>query len=138
MAGGREATVVVVVDGRAVVGGVATEVVVVGSGAVLVPVATGAVVVSTGEVVVVDWADAAGSEDRAAEAFRALAMTMVLPPRKERRLTAASPWRMRFRLMPGDSTAHLGELCQLYRSFRRVVADRPLCRIKGFSSPSRA
>jgi hypothetical protein len=64
------------------------------------------VVDSGGAVVVVPL----GDEDpavRAAEALEVAAMTIELPPRKERRLTAASPWRRRFRLMPGDSARHL-------------------------------
>jgi hypothetical protein len=77
-------------------------------------------------VVVVDTVEGEVPAVRAAEAP---ALTIAVPPRKERKLTAASPWRMRFRLMPGDSAPHLGELCEFYLSFRRVVGDRPFCRI---------
>jgi hypothetical protein len=102
-----------------------------GTGAVVVVDSTGAVVVvdSGGEVVVVDSGGEVVSVVRAAEAVGAPAMTIAVPPRKERRLAAASPWRMRFRLMPGDSAPHLGELCEFYLNFGRVVGDRPFCRI---------
>jgi hypothetical protein len=122
---GAGALVVLVVDGTGAV------VVVDSTGAVVVVDSGGAVVVvdSAGAVVVVDTVEGEVPAVRAAEAVEAPAMRIELPPRKERTLTAASPWRMRFRLMPGDSAPHLGELCEFYLSFRRVVGDRPFCRI---------
>jgi hypothetical protein len=84
-------------------------VVVEGTGAVVVVDSTGTVVVvdSAGAVVVAETGRGEDTAVRAAEALEVLAMTIELPPRKERTLTAASPWRRRFRLMPGDSARHL-------------------------------
>ena len=132
----------VVVTGRAVVVvvGAGAVVVVDGGGPVVVVLGAGTAVVvvdSTGAVVVVDVDEVVVPWTAPVEALELPAIRIVAPPAKPKRLTAARPWRRRFRPMPGNSAPHLRDLCELDLSFQRFVGIVPFCPIKAFSNPAR-